>query len=115
MAWIEVDVDISEHIDELKADDIVDWLEDYADTKDIKRIKERLGLSTVQETPTLFGAVITHRPVLDGDSLLAGLCRELSNFGVESFLRAFAYEVGKLGVEESPLIHKVVDDYLAKV
>lgn len=115
MAWIEVDVDISEHIDELKAVDIINWLNNYADMQDTKRVKECLGLSTVQETPTLFGAVIAHRPVLDGDSLLAGLCRELSNFGVESFLRAFAYEVGKLGMEESHLVRKEIDDYLAKV
>ena len=44
--------------------------------------------------------------------MISGLCNELDRHGVESFLKAFVYEVGKIDMDSYHLINQRVTDYL---
>ena len=46
------------------------------------------------------------------DIIVKSLCNELDRHGVESFLKAFVYEVSKIDMDNYHLINQRITDYL---
>lgn len=93
--YVEVDIDLSEHLDELSADDVISWLDYHADKDDIRQVKEYIDAD-------------------NHDSVFIRLCREIDNHGVESFLNLFIHEVTRANLPEAHLIRMTINDYLEK-
>ena len=85
---VEVDVDID--YEDLSPYDIADWF-DNATLQDLKTLHKLTNIYT---------------------DMISGLCNELDRHGVESFLKAFVYEVGKIDRVSYLLINQRVTDYL---
>ena len=85
---VEVDVDID--CEDLSPYDIAEWF-DNATLQDLKTLHKLTNIYT---------------------DMISGLCNELDRHGVESFLKAFVYEVGKIDTVSYHLINQRVTDYL---
>ena len=85
---VEVDVDID--YEDLSPYDIAEWF-DNATLQDLKTLHTLTNICT---------------------DMISGLCNELDRHGVESFLKAFVYEVGKIDMDSYHLINQRVTDYL---
>lgn len=90
MPIIEVDIDISNYIDDLTPHDIVNYLQKL-DAKKLDDIAQEIGLR---------------------NEILHALSRELALFGVEQFLHTFVYEMDKFGDEYSNTIRHQINQYL---
>ena len=85
---VEVDVDID--YEDLSPYDIAEWF-DNATLQDLKTLHKLTNIDT---------------------DMIRGLCNELDRRGVESFLKAFVYEVGKIDRVSYHLINQRITDYL---
>ena len=87
---IEVEVDVDIDYEDLSPYDIAEWF-DNATLQDLK---------TLRTLTSIYSDTISR------------LCNELDVHGVESFLKAFVYEVGKIDMDSYHLINQRVTDYL---
>lgn len=94
MATIEVDIDLSDYLDELKTRDVIKWLAYEANANEVREVREYLNY--------------------DHNSILEKLCRELDNYGVESFLNMLIYETSHANMECATTIRQRINEYLEK-
>ena len=87
---VDVEADVDTDYEDSSPYDFAEWF-DNATLQDIKT------LHTLTNTYT---------------DMISGLCNELDRHGVESFLKAFVYEVGKIDIDSYHLINQRVTDYL---
>lgn len=89
---VDVEVDIDIEPSDLSPYDIAEWF-DSATSYDLKILHALTNTYTYTD-------------------MISSLCNELDRHGVESFLKAFVYEVSKIDMDSYHLINQRVTDYL---